>query len=84
MKALAQAGLNRACVDCGDLPFAGGMRCLPCFQHRVDTRLSEGHGCLEHGPSMVCYVSCRCRCAACRKESARVKRESRQATKGAA
>ena len=26
-----RAGLNDRCVDCGDLPAAGGVRCLPCF-----------------------------------------------------
>ena len=24
-------GANDACIDCGDVPEAGGARCLPCF-----------------------------------------------------
>jgi hypothetical protein len=39
-----QLGRNTRCVDCGDLPFGGGMRCLTCFQHRVSVRLDDGDG----------------------------------------
>jgi hypothetical protein len=35
---LAQKGENRCCVDCGDRPWGGGMRCLPCFQQRCRDR----------------------------------------------
>jgi hypothetical protein len=38
LKAMAQAGLNRSCVDCRAKPWAGGMRCWPCFKGRVAER----------------------------------------------
>jgi len=34
----AQLGQNSNCVDCGQKPYGGGMRCLPCFQVRCDIR----------------------------------------------
>jgi len=34
----AQEGRNPDCVDCGDRPLFGGLRCLPCFQLRCDER----------------------------------------------
>jgi hypothetical protein len=42
LERLAQEGRNRQCVDCGDLPLFGGMRCLDCFQVRCDERSSYG------------------------------------------
>jgi len=68
----AQQGINRNCVDCGQQPYGGGMRCLPCFQLRCDMRAaqlrktSEVHTCVKHDPSPGCYVRCQCRCAGCR------------------
>jgi hypothetical protein len=38
VEVLAQAGKNRACVECGDEPLFGGMRCLDCFRVRCDER----------------------------------------------
>jgi hypothetical protein len=38
---LAQKGENRCCVDCGDRPWGGGMRCLPCFQRRCKERQEQ-------------------------------------------
>jgi hypothetical protein len=38
LQGLCQLGQNRSCVDCGDSPWGGGMRCLPCFQRRVEVR----------------------------------------------
>jgi hypothetical protein len=34
----AQLGQNSNCVDCGERPLFGGMRCLPCFQVRCAER----------------------------------------------
>lgn len=41
VEALAQKGANRCCVGCGDPPFGGGMRCLPCFQQRCRERQEQ-------------------------------------------
>ena len=80
-----QLGLNGSCVDCGDVPFGGGMRCLWCFQVRCDRRqvdlLAQGgpHYCLRHEPSLRCYKDCECRCDRCREcysENRPVRREN--------
>jgi hypothetical protein len=34
----ARAGRNPDCIDCGDRPLFGGLRCLPCFQVRCEER----------------------------------------------
>ena len=78
VKALAQAGENLRCVDCGNDPLFGGMRCLQCFQSRVKSRLLEAHKCKLHEPGSTCYTKCRCHCAACRAEVARLQKERRQ------
>jgi len=79
----ARAGENPACVDCGDLPLFGGMRCLDCFQSRCDRRKeSEPHQYAEP-PSYGCYVK-GCRCRECRAASATVKRRNRLKAKAAA
>jgi hypothetical protein len=28
---VVRGGLNTSCVDCGDRPMDGGLRCQPCF-----------------------------------------------------
>ena len=67
-----QLGRNRTCVDCGDEPFGGGMRCFPCFKQRVRARelelvrTSGPHTCTKHEPSVACYTIDRCRCHGCR------------------
>jgi hypothetical protein len=35
---LARAGENLECIDCGDVPLFGGLRCLHCFRARCDER----------------------------------------------
>jgi hypothetical protein len=77
-----QEGTNDTCVDCGDSPFGGGMRCLECFQRRVNVRLDEEgtHECGKHSQSSTCYRACRCRCGGCRRAVADEKaRERRKA-----
>jgi hypothetical protein len=63
---LARAGINRTCVDCGDRPWGGGMRCLDCFQARCDRNAGTEHLCVRHPPGASCYQICRCRCGECR------------------
>jgi hypothetical protein len=41
VEALAQKGENRCCVWCGNPPWGGGMRCLPCFQRRCKERQEQ-------------------------------------------
>lgn len=78
-----QLGQNFNCVDCGEPPLFGGMRCLPCFQSRCSSRMLEGHHCLKHSPGVGCYAMCLCRCVSCRAEVARVQRERRALRKAA-
>jgi hypothetical protein len=75
-----QLGRNTRCVDCGDLPFGGGMRCLTCFQHRVSVRLDTetAHECVAHMPSTNCYRTCRCRCRECREAVTEQKQRARR------
>jgi hypothetical protein len=75
-----QLGRNTRCVDCGDLPFGGGMRCLTCFQQRVKVRLDEEgtHECGKHQQSSTCYRACRCRCGGCRRAVADEKARERR------
>ena len=35
---LARDGRNPECIECGDEPLFGGLRCLPCFRRRCDER----------------------------------------------
>jgi hypothetical protein len=74
--ALAQKGENRECVDCGDVPLFGGMRCLDCFQTRCDQRRHTTPHEFAEPPSYGCYVK-GCRCSECRRFSAIVKRRAR-------
>lgn len=67
---MSRAGTNMRCSDCGDTPYAGGMRCLPCFRSRCESKLAEAHKCGSHEAGVTCYRLCRCRCAACRKHVA--------------
>ena len=78
---LARAGHNTECVDCGDEPLFGGMRCVRCFRGKAEQRrrnLASGgegkpgrykkvgsHTCAKHEPAVVCYIKCRCRCIDC-------------------
>lgn len=43
--ALAQAGRNTSCIDCGNPPLAGGLRCHPCFAANTThyTEWTTGH-----------------------------------------
>lgn len=66
-KRLAQIGRNERCVTCAGEPLFGGLRCLRCFQEAALLRKGGPHVCVKHAPSLSCYNSCRCRCAACRK-----------------
>ena len=38
---LVRGGLNTSCVDCGDWPMDGGLRCQPCFTTVVLERRKE-------------------------------------------
>jgi hypothetical protein len=72
----AQLGENTACVDCGAVPWGGGMRCWDHFKERVRNRESEvartstPHVCTRHEPSVTCYTMDRCRCHGCRQAKA--------------
>jgi hypothetical protein len=63
-----QLGRNTACVDCGHRPYGGGMRCVPCFQKRVDEK-SGTH--TSHLPTGVQAYEGGCRCRRCRIAAAR-------------
>ena len=77
LRQLCNAGLNQACVDCGDAPLFGGLRCLDCFQIRCDSRKgSDEHLFTAKVPSMTTYRD-GCRCAECREISARYQRHYR-------
>ena len=80
-----QEGTNRTCVDCGERPYGGGMRCLTCFQNRVeDRRASEPqHDCGRHRQSRTCYRTCKCRCRGCQAFSAEAKRVVRARARAA-
>ena len=71
---LARAGENRRCIVCADLPFGGGLRCLPCFQARA--RENAGEHRASERPSYATYAS-GCRCRACKRESAEYTRRRR-------
>jgi hypothetical protein len=74
LKRDAQLGQNRCCVNCGDRPFGGGMRCLPCFQKRVDEKAGEHT--LEVPPGLTAYKY-GCRCRRCRIASAKSQQRRR-------
>lgn len=78
---LCQAGLNRACVDCGAVPFGGGRRCLTCFQDRADR--NRGEHVANEPPSATSY-SQGCRCRECKLASAEYARERRARKRAAA
>jgi hypothetical protein len=80
---LAQIGKNPRCVDCGDEPLFGGMRCLRHFQAKVRERRGE-HACLQHGPSVHCYSACRCRCQDCKDAANLARKQMRHRAKAAA
>ena len=74
---LVRAGQNKTCVDCSDVPFGGGMRCLRCFNLRTTRNAGTEHLCVRHQPGASCYQICRCRCEGCREAKrmyARVRR----------
>ena len=73
----AQLGQNTNCVDCGDKPFSGGMRCWACFKARCDRNAGTEHLCTRHPAGPSCYQICRCRCGECRAEVAKARREHR-------
>ena len=78
---LAREGTNTQCVECNNTPLFGGVRCIRCFQARVEKRreqllAGEGgqpgqykkvtqHTCVKHEPAVVCYIKCKCRCIDC-------------------
>ena len=39
-----RAGANTACVDCGDVPVDGGLRCYPCFRVCCEAKDRVVHG----------------------------------------
>ena len=63
---MARLGTNPACVDCGDVPFGGGMRCWDCFKARCAPAEKVEHVCTKHVSGVACYTICRCRCDECR------------------
>jgi hypothetical protein len=71
-----QLGQNTECVDCGDSPYGGGMRCVPCFQKRVDEK--AGSHTMEVPPGLTAYKY-GCRCRRCRVASARDQQQRRKA-----
>jgi hypothetical protein len=77
----AQYGVNRTCVECGDTPYGGGMRCWRCFKRRVD----EGR--LQHessSPPSVSTYGKGCRCRPCREVAAETRTSQRRRAAGKA
>ena len=74
VKALAQSGENRRCVDCGGSPLFGGMRCLDCFQER--SHRTNGVHVGGTSPSASWYKS-GCRCGGCREAASEARRVER-------
>ena len=73
-----QLGRNESCVDCGDTPYGGGMRCIGCFQKRVDEKSGTHTSLLPTGVQAY-QEGCRCRrcrIAAARFDTARRNREA--------
>jgi hypothetical protein len=67
LKRDCQLGQNFNCVDCGQKPYGGGMRCLTCFQVRCEERAEKSaHACGKHAAGTSCYSMCKCRCGECR------------------
>jgi hypothetical protein len=83
LQLLVQQGLNRSCVDCGDRPFGGGMRCLDCFNVRCQSKADSVPHQFPDPATYGTYVK-GCRCRDCRAASAGVKRASRNRVKAAA
>ena len=71
---LCRAGLNRACVDCGDVPLFGGKRCGECFLERVDERRGVH---TADSPVGAGYGQ-GCRCRPCMDGAAQYQRERRK------
>ena len=69
-----QLGRNRSCVDCGDEPFGGGMRCLTCFQKRCDER--QGTHMSDREPGVSAYTD-GCRCRRCTIAASKARKEQR-------
>lgn len=59
----AQLGQNSNCVDCGQKPWSGGMRCWACFKRQCDYR--AGSHTVDTPPGVSGY-SAGCRCRVCR------------------
>jgi len=58
----AQEGTNRECVECGEAPLFGGMRCLTCFQVRADWKRQTVPHRFPEPPSYSSYKrGCKCR-----------------------
>jgi len=64
---LARLGRNVACVDCGDRPLFGGMRCHECFLTRVERRRKTSDHLFPDRASTPSTYSAGCRCWDCRK-----------------
>jgi hypothetical protein len=75
----AQLGENTACVDCGAVPWGGGMRCWDHFKARCDQRLEVHVARAE--PSAAGYGQ-GCRCAGCRRGAALAKAAERRRKAG--
>lgn len=71
---LCRAGLNSSCVDCGEQPFGGGMRCLSCFQERANR--NRGEHVANVPPSNSAYGQ-GCRCRDCKLAAADYQRDRR-------
>jgi hypothetical protein len=78
---LARDGVNTVCVDCGDRPYAGGMRCLSCFQARVHEKRGEH---MFGEPASNATYGRGCRCRPCRDAAAADTRQRRARKKAAA
>jgi hypothetical protein len=76
----ARAGENPACIDCGDKPLFGGLRCLDCFQVRCERRQESApkHKFVD-APSHWGYNR-GCRCRDCMDATLVVKRRNRAKT----
>lgn len=72
----AQLGQNTNCVDCGRIPWHGGMRCWTCFKRRVDQRAATAEHEYDQPPSLTTYKK-GCRCRSCRRVVARDQQKRR-------
>jgi hypothetical protein len=73
----AQLMQNTNCADCGQKPYAGGIRCWSCFKKRVDSRAAHGDHEGDDRPSPAGYKR-GCRCRGCTNASSNARKRQRQ------